>query len=423
MTTGTYVERIVAGDVKINSATIINNKNQLIDVSEITQSVTLYESIFSPFITGSIVISDAMALSELLPFVGEEILFLDIETPGINGNKETRRQLKFHLYRMGDKENLTLRNIVYKLDFISIEGFIDMNRSISRTYRGKISDTVKKIIETELNVDGYKKVIVENTSNTTVHTSNFWSPAKNIYFLSEQSLNELNNPNFLFFENNEGFIYASLDTLYSSPSVAGFIRDQKMRSSKDSANIEQEYNRIMDMSTPEFYNYIEDAKYGVFGGSVYKYDIQNKKLNYSVREAKTDYKKVTLNGSITKKTPFDPKSKIMVNIDHKNLYDDYQDVESDHYLKRMGLLRQIEKFKINIQVLGKIDYTVGRVIDLTVYSDNQIDDKTTDNQLVDPVLSGKYLITSLSHEVTKKNHVTNMEICKDTILETQYTGY
>jgi hypothetical protein len=72
-------QRLEPGGIKLNSAVIINHQNQAIDVSQLVIQLMLYENMFAPFITGELQISDAAALTELLPFIGEEMLVLDID--------------------------------------------------------------------------------------------------------------------------------------------------------------------------------------------------------------------------------------------------------------------------------------------------------------------------------------------------------
>ncbi len=410
------LERIQPGDVRIVNAQVINNKNQVVDVTPITIGVYLYESMFSPFITGSITLTDAMSLSELLPFTGEEVLRLHLENPSSNPDQPVAsRVIAFHIYKMTGRENIKMKNVAYSLHFISIEGFADMNTKISRTYKGKISDIATKVLTTELVAsDKTTEPLVEETSNGHVFTANFWTPSQILYHLSEQALNVVGNPNFVFFQNREGFVFASTDTLIAAPVLMNFIRDQSMRG-VDTPSYDEEMARILDISTPEFYDYIQRKELGAYGSTAYQMDIDTKTIHLKTRTLTDMDNRAVLNNSPIDDSVVNQKSDIMAQVIHKNLYNNSPNVEVDHHIKRRALLAGLSNFKTNIKVFGNLNYSVGRVVDLTIYSDKQIDDSTPDQALFDEVMSGRYLITALSHEISTKHHVCNIELSKDSI--------
>lgn len=410
------LERIQPGDVRIVNAQIINNKNQVVDVTPITIGVYLYESMFSPFITGSITLTDAMSLSELLPFTGEEILRLHLENPSENPDAPVAtRIIAFHIYKMSGRENIRMKNVAYSLHFISLEGFADMNTKLSRTYKGKISDIASLVLKTELAAsEQTNEPVVEETSNGHVFTSNFWTPSQILYHLSDQALNVVGNPNYVFFQNREGFVFASTDTLMSAEPLMKFIRDQNMRG-VDTPSYDEEMARILDMSTPEFYDYIQRKELGAYGSTAYQMDIDTKTIHLKTRKLTELDTRAVLNNSLIDDNVVNQKSDILTQIVHKNLYNNSPNVEVDHHIRRRALLAGLSNFKTNIKVFGNLNYSVGRVVDLTIYSDKQIDDATPDQALFDEVMSGRYLITSLSHEISTKHHVCNIELSKDSI--------
>lgn len=412
----TNINKLDPGAVKINGAVIVSNAGRL-DVTNLVVKILLYENIMAPFITGQIVLNDATALAENMPLVGEELLVLDIETPGAD-NVLYRREGVFHLYKMEGRENATMKGNVYTLHFMSIEGFTDMNSTISQTFRGKISDTVKLLISSSTGLNTYKKAIVEQTANLEVHTSNFWSPLQNIYFLANKAVNTNNNPNYVFFEGNEGFIFASLDTLYAGEPIQTFIRDQSTRQGKAPENIDQEYKKILDMSTPEFYDYVDRQQQGYYGSSLYHYDIETKRLNFVARVSKDDFKMVQLNANaaISDNLAFNPLGVLFNQAIHKNLYNDSPAYPIDHHLRRMSLLKRSGALKTTIEVFGRLDYTVGRTCDLLVYSDRSL--TANDTEIIDKVMSGRYLITAVTHEIKNKNHSCYLELSKDSMTKT-----
>ena len=71
------------------------------DIRYIYTGFNIFEDIFSPFISGTIVIQDAVGLLNRLPIIGEEILELDVITPGLDDTKQNKIQGKFYIYKIG----------------------------------------------------------------------------------------------------------------------------------------------------------------------------------------------------------------------------------------------------------------------------------------------------------------------------------
>jgi hypothetical protein len=415
------------GTCKIHNITILNSKGQYVDVTNLVAQLNLYEDMLSPFVTGSITMSDASGIASMLPLIGEELISMEIETPYLTelGLPFNRLKKQFYLYKMSERENVNLKNVLYTLHFASIEAFVDANTKISQAYSGRISNSVQKIIEKPPGLATSKNTVIETTSNSEIHVSNFWSPTKNIFYLASRALNTLNNPNFFFFENNEGFIFMSLDTLMSAQPQHKLIRSQKMRDAKGTMDVNEEYTKILDMSVPVQYDYFERLQQGYYGGRVYHLDLENKTLNVKNLVAKDDVKKVQLNKYLQTgpgiaalpeaNLAFVPEANQFTTVIQKNLHNGSPSVSIDHDLRRMALLKQLDAMKINVQVYGKLDYSVGRVVDFTAYIDAPVDETTTVQDSIDPVLSGRYLITALSHEITPTSHVCNLELSKDSL--------
>ena len=188
-----------AGDVNIEKIDIITPKGVYINVKNQLIQIRIFEDIFSPFISGAIVLKESFDFQTLLPLVGEEYLEIKISTPTLDKPISGL----FHIYKMSDKINVGDRAVGYELNFISSESIVDTNKRISKVFAGKISDIVGPFVFDKIDgLESGKQFIVENTRNTIKYCSNFWSPIKNLQYLSDNSISESQSPSFLFFENN-----------------------------------------------------------------------------------------------------------------------------------------------------------------------------------------------------------------------------
>ena len=422
MTTPVKDLRIEPGSVKINSAVLINKNGFGLDIVNLVAGLNLYESINSPFFTGNINVTDAAAVKELFPLMGEEQLILDIETPGLaDTNKVFRRKMHFMVYKMTNAENVAEKQVFYTLHFVSIEGFTDINVKISQTYRGNISETVQKLVKNQPGLISKKEIAVENTTNNETYTSNFWTPTQNIYYLTTKAINSNNNNSYVFFENNEGFIFSSLEGLMKAGTYMNLFKHNKTRKPGEPQSAQEEYEKVLDISIPEHFDYYQRLQSGFYGGSIYHYDIFYKRLNFFNRLAKPQWgdKHMHLNKylAISDNLQFTPDSVGLTQVIHRKLYNDTTGYPLDHSLKRMATLSWIEAQKINVRVLGRWDYSVGRIVNLTAYTNTAISSETPDDQIIDYALSGNYLITAISHEITKQAHYCNIEMCKDSFIK------
>lgn len=418
---------VVPGGVNVANAVILNAEGRGCNIKDLIVSIDIFEDIMSPFISGNVVVSDSIALAEMLPLQGEETLILELDTPAFVQSGQDRSDINYqrammvHLYKIEAKENAALKNVLYKLSFMSLDAVRDMNTKISKTFRGKPSEIAEKILSDEAYLGTNKELLIEPSDNQIVYTSNFWSPSKNLMFVAERALSSLNNPNYLFFENSEGFVFASLDALYKYPPITTLFRDQQVRAtSKDESNdIEREYSKILDMSTGEHYDYITRATSGMYGSMIYTFDVETKKLNYKTVDGWRDFgqDKISLNSKLPidaeAGAPYKPSAKMFVEVSQLNNYNGTTIQSLENNMRRATLLNQAQFNKINIQVFGRFDYTVGRTIDVVIYADKEMLENDTPDDAYDKILSGRYLITACNHSIDRQVHLCNLELSKD----------
>lgn len=407
-------KKFVAGDVDIRHVYLINAIGRRIDVTALLQEINFYEDITSQFMTGNLTLLDSTSLAESFPLRGEEILVLDIETPSMETtpNVAMSRNSFFHIYKMGDRENISTKGVIFTLYFASVEAASNANSKLSRTYRGKISDIVKQIAKSPEGFNTIKDVIVEETVNNTIYTSNYWSPAKNIAYLTTQALNSANNPTYVSFEGNEGFVFASLEGLMARPSSITLVRDQNNATTNDAL-----YSTVLDISSPVSYDYLARIDTGFYGGRTQHYDLETKRISFKDTMA-LGMRRYQMNkySFIGTEEPATPLANLRTVGTTRSPHNDSPFLPIDTEVRRMSILSQISALSINIQVFGRLDYSVGQTIDLIVYKDTEVSTKDTEEQIVDPMLSGRYLITALNHNITKTKHLCNMELSKDSTI-------
>lgn len=407
-----------AGGVNIESLEVISSKGYSINIKNQVVSINIYEDIFSPFITGTLVVKDALDLVNFFPLVGDETIKIKISTPGFT-DKKGIIDINCKIYKMTDRELIGNRVVGYMLHFISSEAVMDLNLKLSKAYTGNISDIVASILK-ECSISNPERFHIEPTINSVTYVSNYWSPIKNLNYLAEHAISNHNSPTFLFFENRNGLNFVSLGELYTYPSVRSFVCNDYSRDNIPGAdgsirNIERDFSQVIDVKIPVAFDYIERMTNGAFASTLITHDITTKTYNYAGFDFLTDYdtdKRLNKYPLISKNVLHSPAAAIATMHKANGVLSGNNDItNSKIFQKRRSLLALADSAKIEITVLGRTDYTIGQKINVSFNQNKPIDIGDTD--IDDLVFSGDYIISSIKHFIDRKSHNCVFELIKD----------
>ena len=414
-----------AGEVSIDKCDITTSGGVKQDVAAQVIAISIYEDIFSPFITGSLILKESFDLVNLFPFVGEEMIDIEISTPTLDSKKNIKG--KFYIYKLSDRELVGDKNIVYQLHFISIEAIIDLNKKISKVYSGSPADIVKSLVTDTFNgLQSKKEINVEPTKKDIKFISNFWSPVKAINFATQYAINKNDSPNYVFFENRYGFYFISLDTLYTNGVYQQFTYDKYTRdkvgsgpTSSDVRNVDEDYRRINTITIPTGFDYIDRLRSGMFSSKVTSFDLNRKLYNVKNYDSKSDFDKLNhLNkNSVIGDNAIFRSNSLLINYPRDNAnFSGFGDATNFKNLqKRISLMKMAEANKIEIVVPGRADYTAGQKVSVTLNKIEPASEKDNDEDLIDKMFSGFYLVSAVNHYITRERHECNMELIKDSL--------
>ena len=92
-----------AGDVNIRRIQVASLlTGHTLNITSQVMAVQIYEDLFSPFITGSLIVKDSLNLSNWLPFLGQEWVEINIITPTL----KTEIKGNFYIYKITDREHV-----------------------------------------------------------------------------------------------------------------------------------------------------------------------------------------------------------------------------------------------------------------------------------------------------------------------------
>jgi hypothetical protein len=406
-----------AGDVSIDKVKIITAKGFYQDVGAQVINVQFYEDLFAPFITGSLILKDSLDLVNLFPFIGEEYLELEISTPTLDKNNIKG---KYYIYKMTNREMVADKSVVYQLHFISVEAVVDLNKKTSRVFGDKISKMIEPFIKDKtFGLESDKKVFIEDTLNNTKYISNYWTPIENIMYLADTAINTNRSPSYVFFENRDGFYFISLERLYTNAVFQDFVYDKYTRDDRPGGgsirNPEKDYKRILEISIPTAFDYMDRIRSGMLSSRQVSYDVTKKTYsakNYNMFQRFEQQKHLNKYPINSDRSIFRAASRIITypkNFGNFNGFGDVTNAKSNQ--ERLSLLKLAEANKINITVPGRCDYTVGQKIKLDLKRIEPLSKK--DGDTTDKMFSGNYIIAAINHYVDREKHECYMEIIKE----------
>jgi len=409
-----------AGDVNIEKVKIVSSNGFFQDITNQVIAIQLFEDLFSPFITGTLIVKDSLDLINLFPFVGEEFVELKISTPTLKAPIEG----KFYIFKMTDREMVGDRTVIYELHFITQEALVDLNKRLSKTFSGKCSDIANTLMSDKtVGLQLSRKLFVEETKNKTKFVSNFWNPVKCLNHVANVAINKNGSPSYLFFENRIGFNFVSLESLYTNNDVIQeFVFDNYIRDDRSGGgnikNIPEDYRRIREIHIPVAFDYMDRIRSGVYGSKQYSHDLTTKRFgskNFDMLQSFQTDKHLNPYAMASKTIIYRYASVITNAPKYYSNFSGYGDsTDSATIQKRVSLMKQADCNKIQLIVPGRTDYTVGQK---TVVNLNKMEPiSKQDTNTLDKIFSGAYIIGAINHYIDREKHECTMELFKESLL-------
>ena len=96
-----------AGDINIESATITSMVSGLtFNVTNQLITIEIFEDMFAPFMTGSLIFRESLDFANSFPFVGQEYLDLKVSTPTLENSGGTVEG-RFYIYKLSDRQEVS----------------------------------------------------------------------------------------------------------------------------------------------------------------------------------------------------------------------------------------------------------------------------------------------------------------------------
>ena len=104
---------------KVKEISVVTKTGDALDISEMYEELSIFDSMFSPVITGNILVTDSVGLSSKLYFDGSEALLLHIAKDENSEIAEFKKA--FRIYKQSERKDSGLNSETYVLYFVSDE--------------------------------------------------------------------------------------------------------------------------------------------------------------------------------------------------------------------------------------------------------------------------------------------------------------
>ena len=428
-----------AGDVITELLVLTTAGGIKYDLSNFCQGLTLFEDIFSNVLTGNALISDSANIISTLAFQGNEFLTISYRTPSFT-EKITK---SFYVSKVSDRTFISGdRQQAYLISFISIEGLKDNNIVVSKKYSDTSENIIKKVFTEYLS----GRRLLEQSDTTTLTTTYAassshatlvvpsWNPLKIINWLANRSFSTAGGaPLYMFFESNKGFYFASIEQLVKSQVDSNkifaeyvYTPSAAMITSPDSGfkyqkpELAKQYGIVKNIKPFKTLDVLEGQDFGYYASRLFTQDIVLKQYldipqNYHTKHQAFSHLEKNKGQLFGRELGTTPDNMRFLRTKHYKVHADAQDPLFEKWaLERNSMLYELSSLRIHIEVPGRTDIEIGKVVNfLYPKSSDKPEGVVDERDALDPYLSGLYIITAIRHEFSLNRHIMFLELVKD----------
>lgn len=406
-----------AGDFSLKSvrlypiSTLSKNGTSPIDIKQLVQEVTLYQSIISSSLYCQLVINDiGENLIGTLPLIGRERIQLVISTSYADYD------LNFYIHKI-DGRVMQEKNQVYVVHAVSKEALDNEYTRIRERIDGKKAET---FLESKIKSISNKKFISDDTlypfdmyvPNWRLFDTAIWMSRRSVATKYKSSVG------YLFYETFDGYNFKSLDVLFNSDSYPNngtkyaFVQGNTSASGTEANNY-----RIMNYSSTKAFDIFDDLRNGAFCHNALYVDINNRNFQNWRTNASTYWKDMS---HLEKMTPFQEDALLqqptrlvyrpttISTYNWKDLSDaeinklNHVDDVNKNFEKSIYRYYFLEYNKMEIAVPGDLKLQAGSIINVSIPSPK----RTRDNKVQeDTRISGRYIVHSVKHTILNRTEL------------------
>ena len=400
---------------------------QIIDISDLVIEISYYESLDQSSTSMTLSIIDGIGLRSTLPIIGGETISFSFS----DSEKNSRRiSGTMQVYKLTSKTRINPGSDGYDIFAAPKEMLKDQYTIISNSQESlNVGDMAKKVFDDNIApISGKKLVTLEPTEGSFDSIFPRVSPFTALNYLSDEAKSEdvRSTSNYFFFENSNGYHFASFQYLMRQPIKKSFYYlENKIPGDKAF-----ERNRIVSMQEDVGFDILEGVSSGQFGTQVLSIDPVAKRFRSSTYLYNRDFSKYDHSASNPRLSPQTSEAfgssisreKFIVSNsyrgtipfvterdgDSQNVFRRRQEFLAAETASKAELLSHVTK----ILVHGDSNLNVGDTIEIKM---PQSGESNLRRRQTDGFSGGKYLIVALAHRVGPRGlrYGTALECVKD----------
>ena len=408
---------------KYNKIELIKNGKQPVELNAGTISVDYYESLYSPIVTANLVFVDAggniedengvlKPVKEALPLEGNEDLSLKITTK--TGELDfTSKEDQFKVNRCPVISREANRQTVM-LDLKGKKEKANDELPVFDKFKGKISDTVKKILKEKLELTD-DKIEVDPTENKYDFTGRGRGVLNIVRDLCRRSVPVGGDAGYFFYQTKSAFKYKAIDELIKQEPKTKVFYTGALKSDFETGTEDNDNKIMMEPIFTKDQDVAKALKSGTYRSRNFFFD----PYTFVVKEVTYDLEKNGVKETLGDPPPFadDVESFTKTNnhiLDRGSLEENPSlSINNDpQRWQALSVMRYnlLHSQICSIQIPCNVELEAGDVIEieLETASDNK------DLGQFDETQSGKYIILHLCHHFDEKRSVTALTLVRDT---------
>ena len=383
-----------------------------------TVNFNYYESLYSPVVSGNLTYVDAggsvedkkenlTSIKDGLPITALEDLKVKIQT-SFGTLDFTRDPFKVTSSPIMHQES---NRQTVLLTFVNEKELRNSEVPIFDRYVGRISDSIRKILQQKLQISN-DKIDIEPTKNSYGFVGKGRGALNIILDLCRRSVPVKGDAGYFFYQTQDGFKYKSIDSLLSQEPKQKYLYYGALRSNVE--NSDNDFNILLAPKVKKDQDITKALKDGTYVNRNIFFNPQTFEHSEVIFSVDKDGVKKTLGGDLPIKTD-ELKSFVKTNhhildigsfeVQNQNPNNDPREWQATSTM-RYNLLHSIV---MEIQIPCNAELRAGDVIELEIESikEDMVQSPSDEQQ------SGKYLILHLCHHFDSLRSFTSLTLVRD----------
>ena len=449
----------VSKSIKLDYIRMVNFEGNVTDIRNLVSEFSIYENLFSNYLTGYLVMLDNIGFLERFPIIGEEFVELSFRTP-----EQKKLTYTFAVYKVENVQNAsnnTTPSSLFTINLVSPHLIVSNTTTVEDSYIGlNCSTIIQSIHDTYFNRSDKKyssiknpyllstPIELEETDGLVSIVSPLSTPFELIQHCVKHSRSiKYPESDFVYYQDVNGFHLKTLSSLMEQDSVEDYYVAEASNSSKLITNQVKikDYQIVASFERVLNFDVLNRQRQGMYDNTVISIDPLLKRysetnINYldpNVNFVTTNTRdKLSTENSIHASSPGNSHSRYLISnissgdykqqsylnnkiINGSEIKDNdiaYPSQRHKYLPFRISKISQlIQGLRLNLSLPGNSELKVGQNINFHFPQTSGASDETEENFLFGKENKSKFIITALNHfyNVTENDYFTNIEIAKN----------